>query len=230
MTRIEPPVWNLGLWEYRLRIDTGELLFPVLAIAFCGMYYWDTRGLPEQSLMYAEPLLYMVAVFAIIVVFEHAIVFESIGEGGDRDSEDPPPGGSDEAVDETRASSSNTRETETVKTDGSSHDVSESASVDSLPNESVAATATEDDDTEESDIETDPFFNVYTATGLSILSLVYVALLYFEIPFAISTMGFLIASLYMFGERSPVLLIGYSAVFTGVIWAVFIYWLNLPLP
>ena len=76
----------------------------------------------------------------------------------------------------------------------------------------------------------DTFFNTRTATGLAVLSLFYVALLYVEVSFVIVTVVFLVVSLYMFGERNPIWLIGYSAGFTLVIWAVFINWLNVPLP
>lgn len=81
MTDITPPVVSVSAGSRTLEIDTGELLFPGLVLAFCLVYYWDTHTLPDLSMLYAGPLLYITAALAVVTVFQQAV---SIGGSGDR--------------------------------------------------------------------------------------------------------------------------------------------------
>lgn len=70
---MRPPTVSLRISNVDLRVDTGELLFPVLVLVFCTGYYMDTRGLPSRSLLYAEPLLYATTLLAVVTIFGQAI-------------------------------------------------------------------------------------------------------------------------------------------------------------
>lgn len=73
MDTIEPPVVTLPVGSRRITVDTGELLVPLIALVACIIYYVDTRGLPDQSLLYAEPLLYTTAALAVVTMAGHAV-------------------------------------------------------------------------------------------------------------------------------------------------------------
>lgn len=53
---------------YNLRINLRELVFPLVTLAFCGVYFIDTRDLPPRSLLYAKPILYGTVFFAVAVI------------------------------------------------------------------------------------------------------------------------------------------------------------------
>nr|WP_241431364.1 tripartite tricarboxylate transporter TctB family protein [Natronococcus amylolyticus] len=49
------------------------------------------------------------------------------------------------------------------------------------------------------------------------------------IGFLATTVAFLAATLYLFGERNPLALAGYSLGFAIGVWLVFVQWLMIPL-
>lgn len=57
----------------RITVRLGELLFPGIVLAVVALYYFDTRGLPDQSLLYADPLLYVTTALAVITIAQHGI-------------------------------------------------------------------------------------------------------------------------------------------------------------
>lgn len=59
---------TLSIRGHRLEINVTELIFPFVVLAFCAVYYVDTRGLPDRSLLYAEPTLYATVLLALAVV------------------------------------------------------------------------------------------------------------------------------------------------------------------
>ena len=59
---------TFSIGGYKLEIDLTELIFPFVVLAFCAVYYVDTRGIPDQSLLYAEPVLYATVLLALAVV------------------------------------------------------------------------------------------------------------------------------------------------------------------
>ena len=83
MTDITPPVVNVSAGSRTLEIDTGELMFPGLVLAFCLFYYWDTHTLPDLSMLYAGPLLYMTAALAVVTVFQQAVSVDGSGDRGE---------------------------------------------------------------------------------------------------------------------------------------------------
>lgn len=85
MTGVTPPVLTLSAGDRTLEIDTGELLFPGLVLAFCLFYYWDTRALPDLSMLYAGPLLYATTALAVITLVQQAV---SLDGSPDEDGED----------------------------------------------------------------------------------------------------------------------------------------------
>lgn len=89
-----------------------------------------------------------------------------------------------------------------------------------------AAAEPEEDEPEES---SNLYFNRRSAVGLVILSFAYY-ILFPYMGFLAATSGFLAATLYIFGERNWLYLAAYSAGFTLLVWAVFIRWLQIPLP
>lgn len=91
-----------------------------------------------------------------------------------------------------------------------------------------AAEATDEFGTDTKPDADNGHFNRYTAAGLVTLSVVYVFSLGI-VGFVLPTVGFLAALVALFGERRPTYIVAYSVVLTALTWAVFIYWLNIPL-
>ncbi|MDG5818563.1 tripartite tricarboxylate transporter TctB family protein [Natronococcus sp. A-GB7] len=180
MTRITPPTVTMSTGSRTLEIDTGELLFPGLVLAFCLFYYWDTRALPELSMLYAGPLLYTTIALAVVTVAVQAV---SVGGGDD------PRGGGDGGV------------------------------------ESAAAAFDPDSDPE---ADEEAVFTVRSAAVLIVLTAGYIVALE-PIGFLAATVAFLAATLYLFGERNPLALAGYSLGFAIGVWLVFVQWLMIPL-
>lgn len=179
MSTIDPPVVTLPVSDRQVRIDTGELLFPVIVLVFCGVYYVDTRGLPDRSLLYAEPLLYITTTLAVITVFGHAVSITDRNEAaGTHDSE--------AGIEEAETTTDGTEDGEGV-------------------------------------------FTVRSAAGLVVLTAGYIAGIGL-IGFLASTIAFLGLTLYLFGERNPVVLVVYAVGFALVVWIVFAQWLRVPLP
>lgn len=176
MTKITPPTVTMSTGSRTFEIDTGELLFPGLVLAFCLFYYWDTRAHPELSMLYAGPLLYTTIALAVVTVAVQAV---SVGDGDD-------PDGGDGGV------------------------------------ESAAAAFDPDTDADES------VFTVRSAAVLIALTIGYIVALE-PIGFLAATVAFLAATLYLFGERNPLALAGYSLGFAIVVWLVFVQWLMIPL-
>lgn len=207
---LEQSTLTVRFGERQLLVDFGELLFPTIALLFSTTYYIDTRGLPEQSMMYAKWLLYVTVALAIIAVFRHAVSVQSIDttDGGssygalDNEALDTPESPQDGAVEE----------------DGLSDGV-----------EADSAAAAVEETEESGGVETNSQFNLRTSIGLAILTAGYILLLNFT-SFVIASGLFLAAALYMFGERNPIRLVVYSIGIPLVIWAVFIRWLLVPLP
>ena len=84
ISSINPPTVSFRVSNTDVRVDTGELLFPVLVLVFCAAYYVNTRGLPDRSMMYAEPLLYTTAVLAVTTVFGQSVSFKRSKNGRER--------------------------------------------------------------------------------------------------------------------------------------------------
>lgn len=203
-TQITLPIIALRSRHFDVRIDTGELLFPVIVLVFCGVYYADTRGLPVESMLYAEPLLYATAFLAIITIFGHAVSFKTGSVNSSNENN----------IDSTRwviwDVESTVVEQEYPQNSGLSKNAGVKAS-------------------DRSNVDLDPNFNLRSATGLILLTAVYVLSLYF-VPFTFATAPFLAATVYLFGERTYLRVIVYSIGFTVLLWFVFINWLQVPLP
>lgn len=56
------------------------MVFPIVVLAFCAVYYMDTRDLPRQSLVYANPVLYATAALALGVLVVFAVRVEPDNE------------------------------------------------------------------------------------------------------------------------------------------------------
>jgi hypothetical protein len=80
MNSLEP---NFELGDLRVRISVGEILFPLLVFFFCAAYYFDTRNLPDQSMLYASPLLYVTVAMAVVTVVGQAVSVERTGVNGE---------------------------------------------------------------------------------------------------------------------------------------------------
>ncbi|EMA37578.1 tripartite tricarboxylate transporter TctB family protein [Halococcus hamelinensis] len=91
-----------------------------------------------------------------------------------------------------------------------------------------AAEATAESGTGTEPESNNKYFNRYTAAGLVVLSAGYVFSLEI-LGFIFPTVGFLAALVTLFGERRPIYITTYSVALTAVTWAIFIYWLNIPL-
>jgi hypothetical protein len=176
---------RFSVLDREIVVTPGEALLPVIVLVGCGIYYGGTRGLPDQSMVYAGPLLYGTAALAVITLVQHTFSI------GGKDDKRP-------AEERTVASAADAAET-TGEPDGDTESGSQNEQ-----------------------------FNRYTAAGLVALSTGYVFSLG-VLGFVLPTVGFLAALVALFGERRPAYIVTYSVVLTAVTWAVFIYWLNIPL-
>jgi hypothetical protein len=68
-----PKVITTELFDREVRINLGELLFPGIVLTTAVIYFFETRRLPDRSLIYADPLLYVAAGLAVITIVQHAI-------------------------------------------------------------------------------------------------------------------------------------------------------------
>ncbi|TKR25469.1 tripartite tricarboxylate transporter TctB family protein [Natronomonas salsuginis] len=202
------PTITLRNRRFDLHIDTGELLFPLLVLLFCSAYFLETRGLPNESLLYADPLLYATAVVAVVTIGGHAVSIDTGADGeptrSRSESRRSVVWGVESAVAE--------REHPQGRTDAPAEKHGDS---DASPASKEA--------TEKS------HFNVRSSIGLLLLSTGYVLALY-VVPFALATAPFLAAAVILFGERNRLRVIAYSVGCTLLLWLVFIFWLRVPLP
>lgn len=205
-THVTLPTIALQYSRFDLRINTGELLFPVIVLLFCGAYYVGTRGLPAESMLYAEPLLYATAILAVITIFGHAVSIKT-------------------ETDVTPSQSS----TESVRSVvwGVENTVAEQEH----PKKNELSEAEDNVDKTLSSEESDrkSFFNLQASIALVFLITGYMLSLNI-ISFAPATVLFLAATVYLFGERDFIRIVVYSVGFTGLLWVVFINWLQVPLP
>ncbi|NHN48087.1 tripartite tricarboxylate transporter TctB family protein [Halostella sp. JP-L12] len=70
-----PKQLSYDVFGRTITVKIGELVLPIIAIIASALYYIDTRGLPDQSLIYAEPVLYVTVFLAVITIVQHAISF-----------------------------------------------------------------------------------------------------------------------------------------------------------
>jgi len=64
---------RVQLGGHTVAVASRELVFPALALVFCGIYYIDVRDLPQQSVLYAGPLVLLTAALALTVFVAYAI-------------------------------------------------------------------------------------------------------------------------------------------------------------
>lgn len=192
--------------RFYLQINTGELLFPMIALSFCVAYYVETRGLPTESMLYAEPLLYATAILAVITMFGHAVSIKTEKNATPSQSSTQPVRSVAWGVESAVA------EQEHPQDEGSSQ-------IENDTNNLIQS--------KKSDV--DSFFNFYASIGLALLTTGYIFSLYF-IQFEFATVPFLTATVFLFGERDLTLIVAYAVGFTALLWFVFINWLQVPLP
>lgn len=72
-----PDSVTIPIGNREIRIDLGELVLPGIVLVFGVLYYFGTRGLPELSMQYSGPLLYITMALAIVTIAEHAIIIGS---------------------------------------------------------------------------------------------------------------------------------------------------------
>lgn len=207
MTNTRIPELAFGAGGYRIALDPGEALFPSLVALFGAYYYLDTQGLPDRSVLYAQPLLYVTLALAVLVAAVHVVDVESARtgntaprKGGDADSD--------------------------ARTE---RDATDREDVGQEKGRAISAVEAADGDAEngEERADTNRHFNRYTAAGLVVASVAYFQLVQL-LGFLLPSIAFCGVVLYMFGERNPLALVGYSVGFSAVVYAVFGYWLNVP--
>lgn len=195
------PVVDINTGGINIRIDIGELLFPIAAFIFCVAYFIETRGLPDQSLLYADPLLYTTALLAVVTGLGHAL---SINRRRVRHRDDQ-------------------RQVRPEDTKGTA-----GRRVEQSP-EGESPKPKDHREIFQGGQSPEDHFTVASATGLIVLTTGYIASLYF-VPFVAATAVFLAASVVLFGERNPLKILTYSGGFTLLLWLTFVNWLRVPLP
>jgi hypothetical protein len=203
-TRITLPTIILRNHRFNLRIDTGELLFPVIVFTFCIAYYVETRGLPAESMLYAGPLLYATASLSVITMFGHAISVDT-GAGNE------PTFSSSDSHSVVWGVEGTVAEKEHPQNDAQ-----------------PAVSDRSDKQPPQGKTDAAPHFNVRSAIGLVVLVAVYIFALYL-VPFVFATVPFLAAAVYLFGERDVLRIVVYSIGFALLLRFVFINWLEVPL-
>lgn len=205
---LEEPTVGFRIGGRRIQVDFGEFLFPAIALVFSAAYYVETRDLPEQSLMYAKWVLYATILLAVVTFLRHALSVQSANDGLEESKDANATKTQEEPIEGGDFGSGQTEDVDT-------HSIVETES------------AAEAVDAEQEGANN--HFTLRTSVGLAVLVAGYIILLNF-LTFVISSISFLAIGLYMFGERDPKRLIGYSVGFTLLVWAVFIEWLLVPLP
>lgn len=201
------PVLRYQSQRFKLRIDTGELLFPGIVLLFCLTYYLETRGLPEESVLYAHPLLYATTFLAIVTIFTHAISIRIATGNDDKQSTE--------------------KSTQSVV-----WGIEKSVAKEKHPQESSSGAEPKSNTkktTQPGQKEETQSFGIRSAGVLIVLSAAYISSLYL-VPFVFATAAFLAGAVYLFGERSVLKIVVYSVGFTLVVWLVFIKLLLVPLP
>lgn len=204
---VQLPVLDVSAGGTNIRVDVGELLFPTAAFLFCVAYFLETRGLPDQSLQYADPLLYATALLAVLTGLGHALSItrpSASHEAGSPDDRDAMM-----SSDAGGAAGAPAEQEPSLK-DGSKK-----------PEDYREIPQTEESQREH--------FTVAAASGLVVLTGAYFASLYL-VPFVAATPVFLAATVVLFGERRPLNVLVYSGGFTLLLWLTFISWLRVPLP
>ena len=203
MTNTRIPELAFGAGGYRIALDPGEALFPSLVALFGAYYYLDTQGLPDRSVLYAQPLLYVTLALAVLVAAVHVVDVEPA-----RTENTAPRKGGD------------------VRTE---RDATDREDIGQEEGRAISAVEAVDGDAEngEERADTDRHFNRYTAAGLVVASVAYFQLVQL-LGFLLPSVAFCGVVLYMFGERNPLALVGYSVGFSALVYAVFGYWLNVP--
>lgn len=188
---------SFSLLSRHITVKLDELLFPCIVLVTVLLYYLDTRGLPDQSMIYAGPLLYITTILAVITILQHSIKFGK------------PSGPLTDGIGEAEGA------------------VVENA--DEQPSEA------ENVDEQDEPSDSDSFFtrkNTALFVGVTILYIIglnFLSSFLTTVTFVGLTAAFLGAVLFLYGERNILALIAYSVVFSVLIWAVFINWLEVPL-
>lgn len=203
MTNTRIPELAFGASGYRIALDPGEALFPSLVALFGAYYYLDTQGLPDRSVLYAQPLLYVTLALAVLVAAVHVV-----------------------DVEPARTENTAPREGGDARTE---RDATDREDIGQEEGRAISAVEAADGDAEngEERADTNRHFNRYTAAGLVVASVAYFQLVQL-LGFLLPSIAFCGVVLYMFGERNPLALVGYSVGFSAVVYAVFGYWLNVP--
>ena len=63
--------FRLGPYEIRVR---GQIVFPLLALAFSIAYYVQVPGLKRESLIFAGPILYLCGALAVYLILREGLV------------------------------------------------------------------------------------------------------------------------------------------------------------
>lgn len=63
--------------RYTIEVNVVELVVPTFALLLSIYYFFDTRDLPERSMLYAEPLLLVTVILSIIVISLFGIEFDT---------------------------------------------------------------------------------------------------------------------------------------------------------
>lgn len=192
----------VGPEDRPITVHVGELLFPALVLVVSALYYYDTRGLPEQSLLYAEPVLYVTVLLAVITAVQHGF---SRGEPGDPMADGV--GGRPTDVD----SLDEQRDAEQPGDDRLG-DEQPSPTESSSPYFNRAAAAA---------------LAALTTGYVTVLAVLSAFVT--DITFVGLSAAFIGATLYLFGERQWPRLVAYSVGFALLVWGVFVHWLRVPI-
>ena len=205
-THITLPTITFQYSRFDIRINTGELLFPVIALLFCVAYYVETWGLPAESMLYAEPLLYATAILAVITAFRHAVSIKAETNVTPSQLSTEPGRSVVWGVESAVAEQEHPQKEVSFKTENNTNKLTYSDRFD-----------------------TKSFFNLRASISLVLLTAGYIFSLYF-IQFEFATVPFLAAAVSLFGERNLTQIVVYAVGFTALLWFVFINWLQIPLP
>lgn len=205
-THVTLPTIMLQYRRFDFRVNTGELLFPVIVLFFCGAYYVQTRGLAAESMLYADPLLYASTILAVITMFGHAVSIKTETDGTPSQPSTESVRSVVWGVESTVAEQEHPKKNEIPESEGKIGKTSGSKGSDRKS-----------------------FFNLHASVSLVFLTTGYILSLYI-ISFVPATALFLTATVYLFGERNLTRIAIYSVGFTSLLWFVFINWLQVPLP
>lgn len=75
---------QVRIGNYVIDVDLFESVFPIVALVFTSLYYYDTRPLPANSMLYADPLVYITGGLSVAALLVFGVRVNRDGADGNK--------------------------------------------------------------------------------------------------------------------------------------------------